>query len=145
MVRQKKSIGWAKYVYVCEWDMCWRIFFKTFPWWLKNVNGRSKNSPFFQKECHFEIWFPKERTITFSWSKLCKQTQKRPNFACGNSIFPKTRGNKNKPWTHSTPLNQKTFIFHNWKNYGSLTRVIRLKFAVNMADLTYLYWDTLYP
>ena len=31
-------------------------------------------------------------------------TQKRPNFACGNYIFPKTRGNKNKPWTHSTPL-----------------------------------------
>ena len=26
-------------------------------------------------------------------------------FACGNYIFPKTRGNKNyKPWTHSTPL-----------------------------------------
>ena len=32
-------------------------------------------------------------------------TQKRPNFACGNYIFPKTRGNKNKPWIHSTPLN----------------------------------------
>ena len=29
---------------------------------------------------------------------------KRPNFAFGNYIFPKTRGNKNKPWTHSTPL-----------------------------------------
>ena len=26
LVRQKKSIGWAKYVYVCEWDMCWRNF-----------------------------------------------------------------------------------------------------------------------
>ena len=22
----KKSIGWAKYVYVCEWNMCWRNF-----------------------------------------------------------------------------------------------------------------------
>ena len=29
---------------------------------------------------------------------------KRPNFACGKYIFPKTRGNKNKPWTHSTPV-----------------------------------------
>ena len=26
LARQKKSIGWAKYVYVCEWDMCWRNF-----------------------------------------------------------------------------------------------------------------------
>ena len=34
LVRQKKSIGWAKYVNVCEWDMCWRNFCN-FPWWLK--------------------------------------------------------------------------------------------------------------
>ena len=26
LVRQKKSIGWVKYVYVCVWDMCWRNF-----------------------------------------------------------------------------------------------------------------------
>ena len=26
LIRQKKSIGWAKYVYACEWDMCWRNF-----------------------------------------------------------------------------------------------------------------------
>ena len=32
-------------------------------------------------------------------------TQKRPNFACDNYIFPKTRRNKNKQWTHSTPVN----------------------------------------
>ena len=35
-------------------------------------------------------------------------TQKRLNFARGNYIFPKTRGNKNKPWTHSTPLKWDT-------------------------------------
>ena len=39
--RQKKSIGWAKYVYACKWDMCWRIFV-SFPWWLKNLKNRSK-------------------------------------------------------------------------------------------------------
>ena len=25
---------------------------------------------------------------------------------CGNYIFPKTKGNKIKPWTHSTPLKE---------------------------------------
>ena len=30
---------------------------------------------------------------------------KRPNFACDNYVFPKTRGNKNKLWTYSTPVN----------------------------------------
>ena len=40
--------------------------------------------------------FQKKKTITFSWSKLFKLTQKRPNFARDNFIFPKTRGNKNK-------------------------------------------------
>ena len=47
LVRQKKSIGWAKYVYVCEWDMCWRNFCN-FPWWLKNVKSRSKIVCFFK-------------------------------------------------------------------------------------------------
>ena len=30
--------------------------------------------------------------------------KKRPNFACGIYIFPKTKVNKNKSWTHSTRL-----------------------------------------
>ena len=53
---------------------------------------------------HFEIWFPKKKTITFFWSKLSKLHKKRPNFACDNYIFPKTRGNKNKQCTHSTAV-----------------------------------------
>ena len=50
-------------------------------------------------------WFPKKKTITFFWSKNYLNYTKRPNFACGNYIFPETRGSKYKPWTHSTPLN----------------------------------------
>ena len=47
----------------------------------------------------------KKRAITFSEENYLNYTKKdRPNFACGNYIFPKTRGSKNKPWTHSTPL-----------------------------------------
>ena len=86
-------------------EICAEGIFVTFPWWLENVKSRSKIA-LFSNERHFEIWFPKKRTITFFWSKLPKlgPTQKRLNFACGNYIFPKTRGNKNKPWTHSTPL-----------------------------------------
>ena len=57
LVREKNSIGWAKYVYVCEWDMCWRNFCN-FPWWLKNVKRRSKIA-LFSNERHFEIWFQK--------------------------------------------------------------------------------------
>ena len=30
--------------------------------------------------------------------------KKRPNFACDKYIFPKTRENKNKQWTRSTPV-----------------------------------------
>ena len=33
-------------------------------------------------------------------------------------------------------MNQKTSIFHYVNNYGSLTRVTRLKVAVNRADPT---------
>ena len=100
LVRQKKSIGWAKYVYVWVWDMYWRSFCN-FPWWLENVKSTSK-IVLSSNEHHFEIWFPKKRTIMFSWSKLSKLHKKDP--ILHNYIFPKTRGNKNKPWTHSTPL-----------------------------------------
>ena len=49
--------------------------------------------------------FQKREQLRFSELNYLKTPQKRPNFACGNYIFPKTRGNKNKPWTHSTSLN----------------------------------------
>ena len=88
-------------MYVSE--ICAVGIFVTFPWWLKNVKNRSKIAPF-SNEHHLEIWFPKKKTIMFFWSKLSKLHKKRPNFACDNYIFPKTRGNKNKQCTHSTPL-----------------------------------------
>ena len=39
--------------------------------------------------------------------QIVYNTQKRPNFVCDNYVFPKARGNKNKQWTHSTPLTKK--------------------------------------
>ena len=52
--------------------------------------------------------FQKREKLRFSEANYLNYT-KRPTLACGNYIFPKTRGNKNKPWTHSTPLN----VFYN--------------------------------
>ena len=40
-------------------------------------NIRSKIAPF-SNEHHFEIWFPKKKTITFFWSKLSKLHKKDP-------------------------------------------------------------------
>ena len=51
--------------------------FVTFPWWLENVKSRSKIA-LFSNERHFEMWFPKTRTITFFWGKLSKQHKKDP-------------------------------------------------------------------
>ena len=48
--------------------------------------------------------FQKENNFRFFEVNNLNYT-KRPNFACDNYIFPKTRGNKNKQWTHSTPVN----------------------------------------
>ena len=76
-------------MYVCEWDMCWRNFV-TFPWWLKNVKNRSKIA-LFSNERHFEIWFPKKRTVTFFWSKLSKLHKKDPILQ-GGTTFSLKRG-----------------------------------------------------
>ena len=48
--------------------------------------------------------FQKSEQLRFSEVNYLNLTKRNPNFARGNYIFPKTRGNKNKPWTHSTPL-----------------------------------------
>ena len=47
--------------------------------------------------------FQKRKQLRFFEVNYLSYT-KKINFACGNYIFPKTRWNKNKPWTHSTPL-----------------------------------------
>ena len=58
----------------------------------------------------FDFKILKKKT-TFSKENYLNYTQKRPNFACDNYIFHKTRGNKNKQWTHSTPHNVMKVIF----------------------------------
>ena len=50
--------------------------------------------------------FQKREQLRFSEVNYLNYT-KNTNFAYGNYIFPKTRENKNKPWTHSTPLINK--------------------------------------
>ena len=60
-------------MYVSE--ICAEGIFVTFPWWLKNVKSRSKIA-LFSNEHHFEIWFPKKKTITFFWSKFSKLHKK---------------------------------------------------------------------
>ena len=74
--KAKKAIGWANTcTYVFE--ICAEVIFVTFPWWLENVKSMSKIA-IFSNERHFEIWFPKKRTITFFWGKLSKLNKKDP-------------------------------------------------------------------
>ena len=58
-------------------QICAGGIFVTFPCWLKNVKSRSKIA-LFSNERHFDIWFPKQKTITFFWSKLSKLHKKDP-------------------------------------------------------------------
>ena len=83
-------------------EICVEGIFVTFPWSLENVKSRSKIA-LFSNECHFEIWFPKKRKITFCWSKW-SQLHKQSILQVATTFSLKQGGNKNKPWTHSTPL-----------------------------------------
>ena len=56
--------------------------------------------------------FQKTEQLRFSEVNYLNYT-KRPNFECGNYIFPKTMGNKNKLWTHSKPLKKNINNFIN--------------------------------
>ena len=76
--KAKKLIGWAKYMCVCEWNMCWRIFCN-FPLVTENVKSRSKIA-LFSNERHFDIWFSDKdvNNYVFFWSKLSKLHKKDP-------------------------------------------------------------------
>ena len=47
--------------------------------------------------------FQRRKQLRFSEVNYLNYT-KRPNFLCDSYSFSKTRGNKNKQWTHSTPF-----------------------------------------
>ena len=72
--------------------------FVSFHWWLQNKKSRSKIA-LFSNESHLTFDFWKRKQLHFS-EENCLTTQKRPNFERDIYILPKTRGNKNKHWTH---------------------------------------------
>ena len=76
LVRQKNSIGWAKYVHVCEWDMCWRNFCN-FPRVTEKCERKSKIA-LFSNERHFEILISKKENNYVFWSKLSTLHKKDP-------------------------------------------------------------------
>ena len=72
-----------------------------FLWWLKMWKVGQIWSPF-QISAMLKYDLQKRKQLSFP--EAMYTTQKRPNFACDNYIFPKTRGNKNKQWAHSSPV-----------------------------------------
>ena len=57
--------------------------------------------------------FQKRKQLRFSEVNYLNYT-KTPSFACDNYIFPKTRRNKNKQWTHLKQGETRTTVdpFH---------------------------------
>ena len=86
-------------MYVCE--ICAEGIFVTFLDPKKIVKSRSEIA-IFSNERHFQICFSKKKTIRCFEVNYLNYT-KKIQFCMWQLHFPKTRGNKNKPWTHSTP------------------------------------------
>ena len=57
--------------------------------------------------------FQKRKQLRFSELKYINYT-KKTQFCMWQLNFPKTRGNKNKQWTHSTPL--KVLVYNVFKS-----------------------------
>ena len=99
VVRQKRSQGWAKYVFLCK--ICAEGLFLSFPWRLKNVkNGSKIGLALFSNGRHFRMSIPKMKTNIFFRRKLSKLLEKDTILHVHNYIFPETRVNKSKQWTH---------------------------------------------
>ena len=97
-------------MYVIE--ICAEGIFVTFPWWLKNVKSRSKIA-LFSNERHFEIWFPKKRTITFFWIKLSKLHKKDPilHVATTFSLKQGETRTSHGPIPHALRFSENTFWY----------------------------------
>ena len=65
--KAKKSIGWAKYMYVCAWDMCWRNFcnFSLVTKKSKNVKSRSKIALLFKWAPFWNLISKKDNNYVF--------------------------------------------------------------------------------
>ena len=66
----------------------------------KKVKSRSIIAPFFLNWAPFWNLISIKANNLFFIRKLSELYKKRHNFACDICISPKTRGNKNKQWTH---------------------------------------------
>ena len=92
-------------------EICAEGIFVTFPWWLENVKSRSKIA-LFSNELHFEIWFPKKRTITFFWSQLSKLHKKDPIFHVATTFSLKQGETRTSHGPIPHPLTA-----HNWQKW----------------------------
>ena len=102
----------------------------SFSWWLKNVKSRSKIALFSNKH-HLKFDFQKRNKLYFSeenYLNYTKQTQ-----FCMWQFFPKTRGNKNKQWTHLGALKSRLRDF-----MGNL-----LSFYTEMISASFLWGNVL--
>ena len=121
-------------------EICAEGIFVTFPWWLENVKSRSKITRF-SNERHFEIWFPKKRTITFFWSKLSKLHKKDPisHVATTFSLKQGETRTSHRPIPH--PLNQSHQVAFDkgpLKSVVSEFKVHPYKFPRKSEPLLYL-------
>ena len=105
-------------MYVSE--ICAEGIFLTFPWWLKNGKSRSKIA-LFSNERHFEIWFPKKRTITFSWSKLSKLHKKDPILYVATTFTLKQGETRTSHGPIPHPLTQRNSL--DWDLYTIRKRI----------------------
>ena len=76
----------------------------------KKCESRPKIALFFKWAPFWNLISKKRKQLRSSEVKYLNCTKNsnsnnNNNFACDNYIFLKTRGNRNKQWTHSTPLN----------------------------------------
>ena len=78
--------------------------------------------------------FQKSKQLRFSEVNYLNYT-KKTQFACDNYIFPKTRGNKNKQCTHSTPLKHLLCLLKLTYDQRLYRGLLLIKFLANSVSL----------
>ena len=105
LVRQKKRGEQNMCMFVSE--ICAEGIFVTFPWWLKNVKSRSKNSPFFQMSAILKFDFQKSKQLRFPEVNYLNFPKKDPILNVATTFFLKQGETRTSHGPIPHPLNKR--------------------------------------
>ena len=122
-------------------EICAEGIFVSFPWWLKKLKNSSKIA-LFSNERHFEIWFPKKKTITYFGRKLSKLHKRQTILHVTITFSLKQGETRASSGPIPLPLRGKGTQNQNLACFVCYLQIISTIFKTNTCIIEEIVWET---